>query len=58
MAPPMTYAFPSSVTIARAYRAIGSDVIFVHDVTLAFDCSHDDVLTLPYAVQPTIFITF
>ena len=55
--PPMTYAFPRSVTIASWRRAIGNDVIGVHDVTPIFDCSHDDI-TVPPVVWPTILITF
>src|SRR5689334_10347231 len=49
--PPIANGFPLSVTILRSRATIGSDVIFVHDVTPAFDCSHDDTVTPP-VVKP------
>ena len=48
--PPIAYAFPLSVTIACKLAVVGSDVIFVHDVTPTDDCSQDVVV-----VSGTIF---
>ena len=55
--PPMAYALPSSVTIARSHTAVGSNAISVHNVTPTFDCSHV-ATNPPPVVWPTIFYNF